>query len=245
MHPLLKKHFPLIAMGTLCIVMALLLWLAILPLRGSIREKMDDIQKFYTSRENRDRQIAKLPDLSKQFEAIMADEGALDILLQEEHIVDFIKTLERLAGETGVTIEISSKENGSIIDAKKSPAKQTSVKKGTETDENVEKDESILGNLPFDRYLSLGISVSGEYADIVRFLHRMETLPFGLDVVGVDMRQESEEGSGRALSGSGINPFLLTPTGENAVPAEKILTEEKKDLLKATFDTIVYVEKKE
>lgn len=240
---MLKKHFPLIAMGTLFIFMALLLWLAIFPIRSFLHERMDDIQKFYTSRENRDRQIAQLPDLSKQFEMITADENTLHILLAEEHIVEFVKTLERLAEETKVEIEIISKDNGAPTDVKKTVQKQTATNA-----ENEKKDKSILGNLPFDRYLHLGITVRGGYSDIIFFLHRMETLPFGLDVVGMELRTEDKEGgSQRTVSDAGVNPFLLTPTGENAVPLSEETKKEsvQQNRLEATFDTVVYIEKKE
>ena len=204
---------------------------------------MNDIQKFHTSRENQSRQINKLPELKDQFEAIEMDEGALDVLLAEDHIVSFIQTLESLAQETHTEIAITSKESGTIVEQKKAvtPPKQVTTAEGG-TD-NKKKDESIMGNLPFDRYLHLNIALTGEYADIVAFLYKMEALPFALDVVSLGVRLKDGEGTSQSMiTGSGVNPFMLTPGGKSArVSDSGSETAIPKGQVEAVFDTLVYI----
>lgn len=254
MNFLKKTHIPIITMLFLFVAMGLVVWFAILPIKRAISEKMDDIQKFYTSRENRDRQIGKLPELEEQFQTIKADEENLNILLKEDHIVDFVKTLEDLARETNTEISIASKEGNSIIE-KKAVVSKPQTKNTTDADTETpavsdkKKATGILDTLPFDRYLHLSVSLVGEYADIVNFLHKMETLPFALDVVGMEMHlkdSKEDQSSSRPInSGSGINPFLVSLGSEGvSVTEAPVVAPEKKNTLEAIFDTIVYVDKK-
>lgn len=250
-----KKHIPIISMFILFVAMGLVGWLAIFPIKRAISEKMDDTQKFYTSRENRNRQINKLPELEGQFQVIQADEKSLDILLKEDHIVDFVKTLEDLARETNTEISIASKEGNAIIE-KKAVIDKSQTKDVTEGDSSApvavdkKKATGILDTLPFDRYLHLSVSVVGEYADIVNFLHKMETLPFALDIVGMEVHFKDSEAEQSSLppitSGSGINPFLSPPSSEGVPVTEvvPVVVPEKKHALEAIFDTVVYVDKK-
>lgn len=250
-----KQHIPFATMLILFVAMGLVVWFAILPIKQSISQKMDDIQKFYTSRENRDRQISKLSELEQQFGVIQADEEHLNILLKEDRIVDFVKTLEGLARETNTEISIASKEGNSIIE-KKVVVGKPQTKSSADADapapavSEKKKATGILDTLPFDRYLHLGVSVVGEYADIINFLHKMETLPFALDVVGMEMHQkENEERSSSSLSvtsGSGINPFVATSESTASTPPLEtpVIVPEEKNTLEAVFDTIVYVDKK-
>lgn len=244
-----KKQTPAIILGIILVAMGLMAWYGIVPLKRAIWNRMNDIQKFYTSRENRERQIGRLPDLQGQFEAIKADEETLAILLTEDRIVDFIKTLEALAKETGTEISIKSKDGAAAAKQKKAPAKPADGSEG-ESASGKRTTASIIESLPSDSYLRLGISVAGEYEDIVTFLHKMETLPVALDVIGVEMYpRDNDERSRPVSAGSGVNPFMLTPSGSSAVSGgasgENPAQPEKLLPLEAVFDTVVYVDKKE
>ena len=246
MNLLLKKYFSIIVIVAALVIMGVVIWLASGSLKASIRERMNDIQKFYTSRENREQQINKLPELRDQFEAIGKNESVLAILLTEDHIVSFIQKVESLAQETNTEIVITSEESGVVVDQKKNVlpvTKETVTSEGGLEDQK--KDESILRNLPYNKYLDLNISLTGKYADIVTFLYKLETLPVALDVISLDVRWK-EDGLSRPLaSGSGVNPFMLTPGGistnsrltNNRSAGEAI----KKSQLEASFNTLVYI----
>lgn len=238
-------------MGLLFLSMGLLVWFGIIPFRAFIVEKASNIQQLHTARESRERQLNQLPELEKQFQNILADEDVLRVLLSEDKIVDFVKVLEALAVTSQVEILIESKESA-VIQEKKivSKPKQPSSQRSGEEPAVVKKKNipTILESLPYDRYLRLNIIVRGEYGNIATFLHKLENLPFALDVVAMTvMIREVDEGRGSAPVGR--NPFLLTPqlnfssTDIAALGAPKEVLPFGK--LEAQFDTAVYLLKKE
>ncbi len=248
-----RKSLPFVVVFLIFSGMGLLGWFGVMPFQRFITEKADSIQEYYATKENREQQIKKLPDLQGQFERIQAEKDVLDILLSEQNIVDFVQTLERLAEETGVFVTIQSK-SGQIIEEKKlvkAPVKKTAVApvEGTADDTGKEKKGPlpIIESVPFDRYLHVEVVVQGEYKTIVSFLHKMETLPLGIDVIGMTMnvRNDKEEGVARPEN-PGRNPFLMLSGGEvAAVPSEQELAKKKiPGTLEASFDTVVYLDNK-
>lgn len=239
-----RQSMPLIVMVGLFTAMGLMAWFGIRPLHAFIKDKADAIQEYYAFRENRERQIKKLPDLEKQFERIVAEEKTIDILTSEGEIVDFVKTLERLGEEAGVHIEIQSKDNKGIVEKAK-PTKASKETDGTAGEEAAPKKKQapkIVDSLPYDRYLPISVVVIGEYANIVTFLHKMETLPYGLDVVAMSVKERDIEESTPRPSGPGNNPFLIFGQGETVAPVS-----DKEEFipgsLVANFDTVVYISK--
>lgn len=240
-----KRSMPLFVMLTLFSAIGLIAWLGIMPFQRFITEKADSIQEYHATRENRERQINKLPELEKQFENILAHEQTLNVLLSEDQIVDFVKTLEGLALSTGVHVEIQAKDKDAIEE--KQAARP--AKKGAEVDEDTatskkKEQPKILDSVPYSRYLHVSIVVTGEYENIMAFLHKMETLPLGLDVVGLSVktRDIEEQDKGKADNPGG-NPFLILSQGtvESAPPEDaKVVIPGS---LEATFDTVVYVSK--
>ena len=245
-----KKFYPFLTTVAIFSGMGLIVWFGILPFQNFVTEKADGIQEYYATRENRAMQMEKLPDLQSQFENIQVEEDVLRILLSEERVVDFVQTLERLAQETGVHVVIQSK-TGTIIEEKpkpKAPAKKPGVE--TSETETVEKKSktpaTILESVPFDRYLHVEVVVKGEYQTIVTFLHKMETLPLGLDVIGMTMGiRDQEELVNAVATNPGRNPFLVL--GDGAVAPDTQTTEELAVVipgtLEASFDTVVYLDK--
>lgn len=230
-----KKYRPLIILFVLLSLIGGTIWYGMLPLQASLQGKMRGIQEYYAGRENRDRQVSKLPELEAQYNAIIENERSLDILMKENEVVDFVKTVEALAREMNVSMSITSKDDGKIVVPKKPIAKG-----------NGEKNTDILADLPYDKYLSLSLKVEGQYGDIVAFLRKLETLPFGLDVVRVEMTKKAEEkNSDSRATGSAINPFVMLGSSEALSSIQVVQTgsTQEKDILEAVFDVLVYVKK--
>lgn len=243
-----KKYMPLAVLLSLLLAIGGIVWYGMLPLRESLEEKMRGIQEFYAGRENRERQVNKLPELEGQYDVIVANEKTLDILIMEDEIVDFVKIVERLASEMDVTMSISSKDGGKIIEPKK-PAAATSKASGTDQESVSEKNNvpqkavNILDAVPFDRYLSLSVKVEGRYDDIVAFLGKLETLPFGLDIIKVEMKKKDVENDAQSRSAQPTNnPFAILGDSGDIVPVVAPSSAEK-DVLEAVFDMLVYVKK--
>lgn len=243
-----RQSLPLIVMLTLFSSIGLMLWFGILPLQRFITEKADGIQEYHATRENQERQIARLPDLQKQFENILAHEQALDILITESEIVDFVKTLEGLAVATGTHVEIQAKDKDAIEERKTSRvAKKGSEATAAGTEEKKKSEPPIIESVPYERFLHVSVIVIGEYENIMAFLHKMETLPLGIDVIGLSLRtRDAEEIEAEKPDDPGRNPFLIlsgTPGATENVVVEGTKDESVKGSLEATFDTVVYVSK--
>ena len=240
-----KKYAPLITLFVLLAAMVSIAWFGIRPLKQSLDGKMRGVQEFHTGRENRERQVDRLPELLGQYEAIVADEDMLDILITEEQVVDFVKTLEALAGMMNVQMSIVSKADGKIVERKKPvavPAQEKGAAPGTvpASDSVKQKPADILDDAPFDRYLHLSVKVEGRYGDIIAFLHKMETLPFGLDVLGVEMSKTDGQPVVRpSTSGAGSNPFSIFGSNQNVAQPKVSVRGD----LEAAFDILVYVAK--
>ena len=227
--------------------MGLITWFGIIPFQGRITEKADSIQEFFASRENRERQIGKLPDLQKQAESIVADGPALRILLSEDKIVNFVKTLEGLATETGTTIAIQATGNDAIEDGTLASGE---VKKKRVQLKNESVPISIIDSLPYNHYLHVTVTVAGSYRDIILFLHKMETLPFGIDVVGLKIRPHAQGKQSVLPSSPGNNPFLVLSSGtlvagDTASNPSPETTANPLPLspLEASFETVIYLSK--
>lgn len=239
-----RKYSPLIILFVLLIAMASIVWFGMRPLQRSLEAKMRGIQEFYAGRENRERQVGRLPELRGQYDAILENEETLDILITEDRVVDFVKTLEALASEMSVRMSIVSKDDGKIVERKK-PAPVPAQPQGAPADpapppvSAKPKVADILADAPFDRFLHLNITVEGEYGDIVAFLRKMETLPIALDVIGIEMHKTDEQPADRpAARGAGSNPFTILGDGQSVatVPEAAVRGE-----LEASFDILVYV----
>jgi len=225
--------------------MAVIGWFGIRLFHALIIEKADAIQEYYATRENRERQIERLPELEKQFQSITENKEVLAILLSEERIVDFVQTLEKLAQETGTHVTIRAK-NTDIIEEKK-PSKAVVKKSEEESSSDTKKINeatTILDTVPFNRFLHVEVVVKGEYRTIVSFLHKMESLSLGIDVIGMSIKEREAEEGGVVRPSPGRNPFLIFAGDEGASVTTDQSEEVYPGTLEASFDTLVYLKSK-
>ncbi|MBP9751900.1 MAG: hypothetical protein KBD19_03505 [Candidatus Moranbacteria bacterium] len=203
-----------------------------LPLREKIAMESDEIQKFRAKIENAERKIGKLPELEVQFSIVKEDERKIPRLLPEANAVDFIKEVEEIAKTVGGEVSIAQ---GSVVETVKK--KSASKEKDADTDASKKNSEkkTIADGLSWEKRLPLRVTFSGEYANAVNFLHKIETMSYRLDVVAVDVRPAvPEEGKRR-----GGDVFDSVPTEESA-DAVPIVPEQP--TVSAAFDLIVYTE---
>lgn len=213
---------PWIIQGTLLLVIGLSFWFGVRPLHGLIRTEMDEIQKLDVLREHKSRQMQRLPELEKQNTLIEEQGGTLAIVLTKEELVEFIRTLERLAEETRVKIEIASKDN-TLLESKISlPLPGAKASKGTTTPggEGEEKEtvstepqpkrgaakptSGMLGELPLKHYIRLTLTVTAPYKSMVEYLHKLETLPYATEILGVIIKEAEKEREESSTTPEGI-----------------------------------------
>ncbi len=242
--PNIAQLKPWLMQSALIVMIGLAGWFVIRPFLVTIKGKMDDIQRLSVTREHREKQLEKLPDLETQHALIEAEGDQIDIILTKERLVEFIETLERLALVDAVEIEIESRDNA-FLESKVTAVEKTTKKEGAKPaatdnlDEPVEtpkrgaKETGIITELPLKTFLKLTITVTGEYASVVRYLHHLETLPYALDVIALNIKEHPETGEELSSESGVFNPF-----GE-AVP--EVTRVAPKGRLDATFETVVYI----
>lgn len=233
MKKIFSTYFFPLSISCLWAVMALVLWLGILPLHEQITLQREEIQKLHTARENRSRQLAALSDLRKQFEGIVNEEHVLDILLTDDQIVNFIKIVEEMAKTAEVTVAITAQGQAAAIIER--PARQEKATGSA---------KKLIDEAPFDRYLPLNISVSGPYKNIVLFLHKLETLPIGLDVISMTVEPLAEGArTPEASSRNSSNPFQAA-LGDASFETISPPLRSSEERLEAKFEVLVYTDRK-
>ncbi len=239
-----EKIRPLLLQVSLVFCIGLIGWFGIRPFLATIKEKMDSIQKLSVTQEHRGKQLDRLPELEKQHGLIGDRAKELDIILNKERLVDFIEQLESLASSNGVEIEIESRDNAFLeskvtLPEKKESGKPVAGEKPEDAPEppkkGAAKETGILAELPIKKYLKLTITITGQYRSVVQYLHQLETMPFALDVISLNLKKHPEDGDLVAPESGVLNPF-----GEAAPsPAAPIISSEPR--LDATFETVVYM----
>ncbi|NTV55103.1 MAG: hypothetical protein HGA16_01220 [Candidatus Moranbacteria bacterium] len=166
-----------LAVGTVA-----LFFLATKPLKEKIVAENDEIQKFYAKTENDQRKISRLPEFRNQSVMIGNDESKLRLMLSESRVVDFIRDVEGIAKSTGGTVTIAKGDSLEEIRKATAPA-QTGSGKGDK-----KNDFDLLKGLPDGKTMGLTLTFSGAYADAVDFLHKVDTSPYFLDVLSLEIR---------------------------------------------------------
>ncbi len=255
MKDFFKKYQLTIGTVALILLMGLTGWFGILPLYQQIFSLRDEIQKEIVRQQNQEKQLKYLPELKKQYDAVLVDEGYFDILLTEEKVVSFIRTVEGVASESDVEIKIQS--NDAALDT---PTKKKGASNNDETtannpasDGDQKKSKLLAELLPFGNSLRLTLTLKGDYAALVKFLSRLESLPVALDVVSVEVRQPIQNDNSTEGDVRSVNPF--TGTGDagqtnktspdiskdGGLPAE--ITQPISPKLEMVVDLLVYVDK--
>ncbi len=233
-----KMSRPVILYSVLFVAGAvILLFVATAPLRDLIVAENEGIQKFYAKTENDQRKISHLSEFHDQSIAIAKDEAKLQLLLPEGRIVDFIRELENAAKLTGGTVVIS--KGGNLEESRKaaSVVAASAIKTADGAADNRQKGMGLLKKLPDGKTLGLTLTFSGKYSDSVNFLHKIETAPYFLNVLSLDIRPiVLSQDSGAIRSDVFATPIGRVKAVNPAVPATV------EDTVKAEFDIIVYLQ---
>jgi hypothetical protein len=241
MNASLHKLVPLaIIIASALFFAAVFIW-GIFPLQDFITEKANTIEADRTLQANQESRIKELPQLKETYDHILQNEGVLDTLVSHDQMVPFIERIESLAHDDGVEIAITNQGQG---DTKKKPGtggagKPTNPQPADGGDvspsDKKKKDETILGNLPLNTIISLRFDVRGRYTDVRQFLHQVESLPYALDVVALDIRQwQPTDKVTRGDTFSAGNDG----GGDGLTSADKPI---EQHLVQAFYDVVVYI----
>jgi hypothetical protein len=214
-----KYNIPLNIAGFLA-VLVLVLFFAILPLQKSIQKNSDEIQMKIIDDNISKSRISKIPEMEKVEASFAENKENLNIILNSNNEVDFIKKIEALAEETGNKIDLT-------IDDPASKNQKPAA---------VSKDQAdIKNNLPYSKYLSIQINLEGDYAGTLNFIHKLENMNYYVNIISLNMVRDIQD---QASTNSGnISPFKANIPGANNDAGKA-----KDNILKSNLGVIVYLE---
>jgi hypothetical protein len=204
-------------------------------------------------------QIANLPALKTAQERALAEEQRFTLVYPQSETVNVIRQIETLAKNEGVTLTITQKDALPKKQPTKPGTSTNTEKTNTDTKEDTKADAqatqnkkpkvvTIADKLAFDNAVHVGLEARGEYKAVRNFLHKLETIPYAVDVLGVDIgvTPEDTEAKNTAPStstnqpGSLGSPFLLGGSGDQAasVTMPTVTLEE----VVASIDTLLYIQ---
>ena len=225
-----KNHKLKIILTAYALVAAALVYFLVIPLVAGIRSKSDDIQeKMIDSQINQSR-LSNIPQMEKDYAAFQDKKDLFNVVLNANDEVSFIKKLESLAQETGNAITLQ------VDNTNQKPAVATNVKK---------KDLGIKDSLSYSNYVSMQINLTGNYAGLVNFMHKLENDDHYVNIISMDLSKttQTEEGNAPAQTqSSGFGVFAPSDGNGNPSPAPKAV-ETDKDILKSVLNVVVYIKK--
>lgn len=172
MKDFLKKYKLWLGISMAGLLIGLASFFGAYKLIGSIGAVSEVVQKKTIDNENNQSRISKIPEMEAATRSFQERENDLDATLDEGKEVDFIKKLEALAEITGNKISLKIDET----DQKKpAPAK---------ADKDIK--ENILANLPYDKYITVQISLEGGYSELINFIHKIENFGYYLNIVSIN-----------------------------------------------------------
>lgn len=173
------------------------------PLVRGIIDKANKIQEAKIDKEILAVRLSKIKEARQEHSKILSEIGKTDVLLGAEEEVEFFKKLEEIAGITGNAISIKLMEEG----------KKESPKVGQILISEKERKE-MLDQLSYKKFFILQISLKGEYAGLVNFLHKMENMDHYLTVISVNAQKVKESPTGE------IAPVISYAAGQAVAPKE-------------------------
>lgn len=187
---------------------------ALVPIRKSIESNSDEAQRKIIDGEMYVERVSKISEMEKTRSLLAENESNLRVFLDKNSEVDFIKKIEDIAAETGNKVSLK------IEDESAAPKTKAAASKKNE--------DEIKKSLPKIEYLSMSISLEGNYEQAVNFLHKIENMNYYVDVLSISMNKSAVEAV--------VDPFAAekAKTGVIATASE---------VIKSDFDVIVYLEK--
>jgi len=229
-----KNHKLIVILVAYVVVAAVAVRFLVIPLVKEIQNKSDDIQeKIIDSQINQSR-LSKIPQMEDDYGVFQEKKESLDVILDANDEVDFIKDLEAMAQETGntITLQVDNSNSGN----QKPPA--AAAKK---------KDLGVRDKLSYSNYISMQISLEGNYAGLVNFIHKLENDSYYVNIISMDLNkvtqteqsstpsQQQPSQSGVFSSNSNSNNTPFSPSTQT-----QTITKEK-DVLKSTLSVVVYI----
>lgn len=220
------------------LLMAGVIYFVIFPLQKKIQLESDEIQKVLAKNENTKRRIAELPRLKNEYQRIIEGESTIRLLLSEGRIVDFIREIESLAAENNGSVRITQGAAGDA--AQKKPASPADKKTAADTAAPPKK--NLGETLSWEKTMRLSVKFTGAYPDAINFLHKIETLPYRLDVWSIAFRPVPKDQDKNKISSDIFTSSSSGGEEGSGGSPPSLQAEPEPHLIDGTFEIVIYLE---
>ncbi len=197
-----KKYKVYLIGGVLLLFIILFVVFVIIPAIKKLNEDVDAVQITLLETEVASEKLKKVPALEDSFDQVVKCNKKTDVLFSKDEIVNLVKSLEKIAGDTGNQIEVK------VLD---SQSKNTIKKIKSQTiDNNSKKEENFLKNVKPDDYFKIEIILKGNYQNFLQFVYKLERMRYYNTIVGFDL-QAKEKDADKNSAGSGVSGIKNSP----------------------------------
>jgi hypothetical protein len=226
MNTIFKKHKIAAIFFSSIILMGLALYFGAAFMIKDIKDKSDEIQRSLIDIQIQDKRIDKIPEMESINAEIQENKKALDVIYSSDEEVSLINKLESLGEETGNKVNLSVNDQAVM--------NEKNVKKTTTKKNNEEK--SITDSLAYGNYLSMQISLEGDYVGLVNYMHRLENMNRYVNIISIESKKMN--GEERKNITTNIFDESRAETGNDQRDSE-----EDKETIVSTLNIIIYTQK--
>jgi Na+-translocating ferredoxin:NAD+ oxidoreductase RnfG subunit len=221
------NHKLKIILAIYVIVAAVFVRFVAIPLVENIKNKSDEIQEKIIDGQINQTRLSKVGQMEDDFNVYETKKESLNVILDTRDEVEFIKELEAMAQDTGNTISLDVQDNPA------SSPKATAAKK---------KDEGIIDKLSYKDYVSMEITLKGNYTGLVNFIQKLENFRYYVNIVSLSLNKETQTEDNTPSPAAPSSLGVFSPIISNPSAPQKIERKEK-EILKSVLDVIIYTKK--
>ncbi|EKE15943.1 MAG: hypothetical protein ACD_11C00072G0011 [uncultured bacterium] len=219
-----KNYKEIIVIFAYFLIIAGLFLFVMKPLFSSIEEKRNHKEEQLIDQKIKQKKVGELPEYKNKIEMINQNKAEMDVFIDPEYALPLIELLEKMAEQTGNTIQID------VVEESKSELEQN--KKAAKKDE-----ESIKDFIPGENFLTMNIVLNGEFNNIMFFLKKLENMKYFSDIISIKIENMEEE-----IKNSSIKSDYFLDS-ENKAKDENVSVVNNSFLLKASLEAVFYKEK--
>ncbi len=186
-----QKYKESIAIFFYLLIVSALIYFGIFFVIHKIDDRRNEIEETILLQKVKDGRLKSISRLKGQIEKMQSEQEKFSVLLDEKDVINLIETLESIAQQEGIKIDISVNQNQKLQQQKES--KNSKNNTNNSKNNNTEKKQKILtDDLSQVEYLSLDMNCQGRFQDIFVFMKRLENLKYINDVVSFKMTKDKE-----------------------------------------------------
>ncbi len=224
-----------------------LLCFGILRILRENQEKMISNQQAIVDWKMLEEQTNEISGMRDEVDRIRSASEKLNVLLSKDSIVSTVELIESVGNDLGVSVfsEASSTKALAALPVKK---KATTTTDSASDDVSVAPSaggknavkETLVSLLPEERSVFITFRVTGEYANVLTFLRKLDTMPVLLDVLSLDIEPVPVDEGKASVAPASLSGISASPFAPSAASSQPIATPQKEKQILASFDTVLY-----